>query len=301
MKFLDVRTDFAFKKVFGSEGSKAILLSFLNAFDFFDGRHTITDLTIIDPYQAPKILGMKDSYVDVKAKLDNDASVIIEMQVLNMQGMEQRVLFNAAKAYSTQLLKGESYYLLNPVIALTITDFVMFDDSPDYKSVFRLLEKERLTQYCGDIELVFIELPKFNKDEANLKNITERWLYFIKNAGSLASVPATLGESPELTQAFEIANTAGLSAEEEEAQHRRLDFIALQRGSIELAMQKGLEQGLEQGREQGREEGMEEGLEKGVIKGREQTQLDIAQRLLATGMPPRQVADIMGIAIERLR
>ncbi|MCF8212242.1 MAG: Rpn family recombination-promoting nuclease/putative transposase [Rhodoferax sp.] len=273
MKFLDVRTDFAFKKVFGSEGSKAILLSFLNAFDFFDGRHTITDLNIIDPYQAPKILGMKDSYVNVKAKLDNGASVIIEMQILNMPGMEQRVLYNAAKAYSTQLLKGEAYDLLNPVIALTITDFVMFDDSPIYKNAFRLLEKERLTVYGGDIELVFIELPKFKKEEEDLTSITDRWLYFIKNAGSLASVPATLGESPELTQAFEIANQAGLSPEEEEAQHRRLDFIALQRGSIELAKRQG----------------------------REQAQLEIAQRLLATGMTPQQAANITGVAIERLR
>lgn len=281
MKFLDVRTDFAFKKVFGSEGSKAILLSFLNAFDFFDGRHTITDLAIIDPYQAPKILGMKDSYVDVKAKLDNGASVIIEMQILNMPGMEQRVLYNAAKAYSTQLLKGEAYDLLNPVIALTITDFVMFDDSPVYKSAFRLLEKERLTQYGGDIELVFIELPKFKKGEEDLSSITDRWLYFIKNAGSLASVPATLGESPELSQAFEIANQAGLSPEEEEAQHRRLDFIALQRGSIVLATRQGLAQGLAQ--------------------GREEAQLEIAKRLLAAGMTPQQAADITGVAIERLR
>ncbi len=281
MKFLDVRTDFAFKKVFGSEGSKAILLSFLNAFDFFDGRHTITDLNIIDPYQAPKILGMKDTYVDVKAKLNDGASVIIEMQILNMPGMEQRVLYNAAKAYSTQLLKGEAYDLLNPVIALTITDFVMFNDSPAYKSVFRLLEKERLTKYCGDIELVFIELPKFEKGEEELSSITDRWLYFIKNAGSLASVPATLGETAELSQAFEIANQAGLSPEEEEAQHRRLDFIALQRGSIELAKR--------QGREEGREE------------GREQTQLEIAQRLLAAGMTLQQAADVTGVAIERLR
>ena len=114
MKFLDVKTDFAFKKVFGSEGSKDILLSFLNSLVLFSEGEVIEDLIIVDPYQIPLIKGMKDTYVDVKAKLSNGTSVIIEMQILNVQGMEQRILYNAAKAYSTQLVQGESYHLLNP-------------------------------------------------------------------------------------------------------------------------------------------------------------------------------------------
>ena len=100
MQFLDVRTDFAFKKVFGSEQSKDILIDFLNAIiDFEDVM--VTDLTIVDPYQIPLLKGMKDSYVDVKAILSNQTKVIIEMQVLNVEGFEKRILYNAAKLYST--------------------------------------------------------------------------------------------------------------------------------------------------------------------------------------------------------
>jgi predicted transposase/invertase (TIGR01784 family) len=124
MQFLDVKTDYAFKKVFGSEQSKPILISFLNALLDFNGEK-ITDLTIVDPYQIPLLQGMKDTFVDVKAVLSNQTNVIIEMQILNVEGFEKRVLYNAAKSYSTQLLKGEKYHLLNPVIALTITDFVI--------------------------------------------------------------------------------------------------------------------------------------------------------------------------------
>jgi predicted transposase/invertase (TIGR01784 family) len=102
VKFLDVKTDFAFKKVFGSEGSKDILLSFLNSLVRFSEGEVIADLTIVDPYQIPLIKGMKDTCVDVKAKLSNGSTVIIETQILNVQGMEQRILHNAAKAYSTQ-------------------------------------------------------------------------------------------------------------------------------------------------------------------------------------------------------
>lgn len=70
MRFLDVRTDFAFKKVFGSEQSKHVLISFLNALIDF-GEKQVVDLTIVDPYQIPLLKGMKDSYVDVKAVLSD--------------------------------------------------------------------------------------------------------------------------------------------------------------------------------------------------------------------------------------
>ncbi len=127
MKFLDVRTDFAFKKVFGSKDSKPQLISFLNA--TLDLPAEITDLTILDPYNIPKLKGMKDSYVDVKAQLDDDSTVIIEMQVLGHPGLEKRILYNAAKNYSEQLVKGKQYHLLKPVIALTIVNFNMFPSS----------------------------------------------------------------------------------------------------------------------------------------------------------------------------
>ncbi|MFN7714986.1 MAG: Rpn family recombination-promoting nuclease/putative transposase, partial [Pseudanabaenaceae cyanobacterium] len=122
MRFINPKTDYAFKKIFGSEQSHDILISFLNAI-LYDGRSVIKDLEILNPYLAPRIRGVKATYLDVKAKLDNDTTVIIEMQVLNIEGFEKRILYNAAKAYSTQLGVGEDYNLLDPVIALTITDF----------------------------------------------------------------------------------------------------------------------------------------------------------------------------------
>ena len=130
MHFLDVKTDYAFKRVFASEGSQPVLISFLDAILYYDGEQAIVDLTIVDPYQIPLLLGMKDTYVDVKAVLANGQYLIIEMQVLNVAGFEKRILHNAAKEYATQWLRDEDYTLLNPVIALTFTDFCMFDGSP---------------------------------------------------------------------------------------------------------------------------------------------------------------------------
>ena len=237
MRFLDVKTDYAFKKVFGSAESKPILISFLNALIGFPEGREVTDLTIVDPYQIPMLQGMKDTYVDVKATLADGGQVIVEMQVLNVKGFEQRILYNAAKSYSRQLSEGEDYTLLNPVIALTLTDFTLFE-ADALCSRFLLLEKERFIQYRDDIELIFFELPKFTKDEVQLVTIQDKWLYFVKNAGRLNLVPKALDEAP-IREAFAIANTAALSREELEQQDRRHDFIRLQRGAQAKAFEDG--------------------------------------------------------------
>jgi len=301
MKFLDLRTDFAFKKVFGSEGSKDILLSFLNSVIDFNGRE-ISDLTIVDPYNIPMLKGMKDSFVDVKAELNDGSRVIIEMQVLSHEGFEQRILYNAAKNYSTQLQQGQPYTLLNPVIALTLTDFVLFPGQP-MMNCFKLQEKERFIEYSDDIELVFIELPKFGKTEAELETVQDKWLYFIKNAGRLDYIPDNLEQ--ELQKAFTIANQANLSAEELELQHRKWDFITVQKSAIETAtkqglkqgLQEGLQQGIQQAMEQGIQKGLQEGLQKGIEQGVEQSRHTTIINAHQAGLANATIAEIMQMPV----
>jgi predicted transposase/invertase (TIGR01784 family) len=283
MRFLDVKTDYAFKRVFGSASSVPLLISFLNAILDYTGDDAIVDLTILDPYLAPKLQGMKDTYVDVRAKLANGSSVIIEMQVLNVKGFEQRVLYNAAKEFSNQLQTGQAYKLLNPVIAITFTDFEMFSDIAHYQSNFVMQEKTQFIQYSDDIELVFIELPKFNKALDKLNDIKDKWIYFVKNAGKLDYIPDELQE-PCIQDALALVNEASLSKEELELQHRRHDFILLQQGSLELAEAKGIEQGIEMGIEQG-----------------ERTKaLEIARNMFINGLDVVLIAQMTGLSIEQI-
>ncbi len=240
MTFLDIKTDYAFKKVFGSEESKEILISFLNSIIEFNNNQKIKDLTILDPYNIPILKGMKDTFVDVKAKLEDDTKVIIEMQVLNHDGFEKRILYNTAKNYSQQLKEGENYHLLNPVIALTIVNFEMFEFDK-YKSSFKLLEKENFTTYKDDIELIFIELPKFKKSLEECRDIEDKWLYFIKYSEDLTVVPKDIDK--EIEDAYKIANTANYTVDELELQRKRKEFIYIQRNSIEKAKREGIEIG----------------------------------------------------------
>ncbi len=250
MRFINPKTDYAFKKIFGSAESKNILISFLNAL-VYDGNSTIEDLEIITPNLPPQLEGLKDTYLDVKARLKDGTLVIIEMQVLNVQSFGKRVLFNAAKTYAFQLQRGQGYRYLKPVIALTLTDFEMFPGQNQLISRFVYREKNHGWHYPeNEMELIFVELPKFTKELDELETLTDKWIYFMKFARSLTSIPENMDDIVELHQAFEIANQAGLTLEELEELDRREMFIYDQQGAIAFGLQQGLEQGRQEGVEQ---------------------------------------------------
>jgi predicted transposase/invertase (TIGR01784 family) len=285
MIFINPKIDFAFKKIFGSEDSKDILISFLNAL-IYEAQPVIYDLEILNPYLAPKIRGVKDTYLDIKAKITDSETgeqriVIIEMQVLNIEGFEKRILYNAAKSYSVQLTTGQGYNLLNPVIALTITDFVMFADLPNVTSRFVLKEKDFLIDYpIYDIELIFVELPKFKKNLPELKNIIDKWLFFLNNARKLQNIPATMDTIPEIKKAFYIANQANLTLDELEDQEKSEIFIQDQRGAITKATKESLEQGRQE--------------------GQRQKAYEIAKKMLGN-FDEQAIADMTGLTLEDLR
>ena len=251
MRFISPKTDFAFKRIFGSTESQDILISFLNAL-LYAGEPTIEDLEIIDPYSGSKVTGLKDSYLDVKAKITGNKTVIIEMQVLNVAAFDKRVLYNAAKTYATQLKSGEGYFKLNPVIALTITDFEMFKDFNHVISRFVFKEKEALFDYPNnELELVFVELPKFDKELDDLQTLTDKWIYFMKNTASLEAVPQPMEIVPEIQKALRIANEANLSPEELEDLEKRVMFLEDQRGAVIKGIEQGIQQGIQQGLQAG--------------------------------------------------
>jgi predicted transposase/invertase (TIGR01784 family) len=246
MRFLNPKTDFAFKRIFGSTESTDILLSFLNAILRLEAPHRIAEVEIIDPYLAPKIKGMKDTYLDVRALDEQGKSYIIEMQVLNVEGFEKRVLYNACKSYVGQLTMGEHYQHLTDVIAITITDFVMFNELSEVVNSFKLREENGLV-YHDDLELIFAELPKFKRSEDELDTLLDKWFYFLKCAGDLSAIPKVLANDDAINHAFVIANKAGLTPEELDDQERREIFIQDQRGALQLAQRLGKEEGLKEG------------------------------------------------------
>jgi predicted transposase/invertase (TIGR01784 family) len=282
MEFINPKTDFGFKKIFASPQSKEVLISFLNAM-LYNGEPTIKDIEIIDPYTATSITGLKDTYLDVKAKITGDKTVIIEMQVINVEAFTKRIIYNAAKTYATQLKPREGYSKLNPLIALTITDFILFENTEKFLSHFVFKEVEENFEYYREIELVFLELPKFNQKLEQVQSLIQSWVYFLKNAPNLDEIPDKLASVPEIQTAFNIANRSTLNLDELASLEKREMFFEDQRGAVIKGMQEG--------RQEGRQEGLIEG----------QIALILRQIARRTGeIPPEIQTRIQQLSLEQL-
>ncbi len=243
MKFINPKVDYAFKKIFGSDQSQDILISFLNAI-IYGGKTVIQSLTILNPYNPGQLINLKDTYLDIKAVLVDGSIVVIEMQVARMSGFNKRVAYNLAKAYANQLETGEDYLLLNPAIAVTITDFILFEKNDDFINKF-VFQEETKNFECLDkqLRLIFLELPKFKKALSELNTLTDKWIYFLKEANRLDSIPENLGEISEIEKALNIANRINLSREELDIVERRGIAMQDERGRIIYAEEQGEEKG----------------------------------------------------------
>ncbi len=215
MKFVEVTNDVAFRKIFGNENRKEVLISFLNAVLLLPDNKKIVNVDILTPYQLPAIKGGKVTIVDVKAKDQNGNNYIVEMQVAEVDGFDKRVLYYASKSYSAQIERGDLYEKLNPTFFIGILDFVI-TKNPDYISRHKIVDIKTGENLISDIEFNFIELPKFNKQETELNTIIDQWVFFIKNAENLEVIPENVKDEG-LKSAYEDADKHNWTKAELEA------------------------------------------------------------------------------------
>ena len=277
MKFADPKNDIAFRKIFGDENKKEILISFLNNLLNFAGTaKEIIDITITDPYQVPRLKELKQTILDIKAIDKRKIHYIIEMQVIHTAAFEKRVMYYVSKAYSQQLSRADDYPKLNQVIFLGFLDFILFKESSGYTSRHLILEENTNGHYFKDFELNFVELPKFTKSLKELADVKDKWIYFVKNAGDLTMIPMEMEEPGEIREAFEVANQLSWTREELDAYDDKGIFIQDERGRVEYAREEGMEEGMEEGIEKGKVIGIEEGERSKALK--------IAKELLNSGV-----------------
>jgi len=228
MEFADVKNDVAFRKIFGNENKKEILISFLNAVLKLEGTKQIAWIEILNPYQLARIAGSKSTILDVRAKDKAGNSYIVEMQVTDKKGLDKRITFYSARGYASQLDASENYYKLKPVIFIGILNFEYMQSS-NYLSRHLILDTETYEHKLKDLEFTFIELPKFKKSEQELQTMVEKWVFFIKNAENLNVIPASVNDEG-LKSAYQEADRHQWTKEEleeyEYARMRETDEIA---------------------------------------------------------------------------
>jgi predicted transposase/invertase (TIGR01784 family) len=243
MKFVDPKTDIAFKKIFGNDAHKSILIEFLNEILELDA--PIVSVTINNAYQVPRLKGLKETTLDVKATDKLKREFIVEMQVEKESAFVKRAVYYSAKSYSQQLKKAQKYHLLKPVIFLGILNFSIFEHD-DVISRHLILNKKTQQHDLKDLEFNFIELPKFTKSESELETPAEKWIYFLQHADDLDRVPENTN-IPALQEAYEVAAQHTWTREELDIYEAQEFKIAVNENVIQTAMMDGIAKGREEG------------------------------------------------------
>jgi len=239
MKFVDIKNDIAFRKIFGNENKKEILISFLNAVLELPKGKKIKRIEIKNPYQLPEIKDLKSSILDVKATDERNISYIVEMQVEELEGFDNRVQYYTAKQYSSQIEKGEDYPKLNQVIFIGILDFIFFDDDKEYITRHKTVNIRTQKSKLNGMEYNFVELPKFTKDINQCKNLVDKWIYFIKNAANLDVIPDDIKDAG-LIHAYEDADRHNWTKVELEAYNYAEMRKQDDKGKTDLAVSKAV-------------------------------------------------------------
>jgi predicted transposase/invertase (TIGR01784 family) len=285
-KFLDPKNDLAFKRIFGSEKNKDILIHFLN--DIFAGQTSpVEDVKFLKPIQEPEIAAQRVSIVDIMCEAVNGDRFIVEMQVMHEPGFEKRAQFYAARAYIDQRQAGIGYKDLKQVIFLAITEFTLFPNKPGFLSHHHVLDVNTYERDLKDFSFSFLELPKFKKTKNQLKTIIDKWAYFFKNARATSEndLNSIAGSDIVIKRAFEELNRYSWTPEE----LRTYDSV-----DMKMEADRAIFEGAH---DRGKLEGLEEGRKKGLEEGR----IAIVLNLLEKKYDIEMIADITGLSVEQVR
>jgi hypothetical protein len=203
-KFLVPKNDIAFRRIFGTDKNKDILIHFINDILGLEGQDQIQEVTLQPTIQEPEIAAKKQSIVDVLCKDANGVQIIVEMQVSSRQ-------LNKGKEI------GGRYEDLKAVVFIAICNNKMFKDKEAYLSRHIILDQATYTQDLQDFSFTFIELPKFKiKRIEDLSNMVEKWCYFFKNAPSTkeSDLQKIVGEDEVIERAYEELNQFSWTEEE---------------------------------------------------------------------------------------
>jgi predicted transposase/invertase (TIGR01784 family) len=256
--FADPRNHFVFHRIFGSEQRKDVLVAFLNDMLELDEAHRIVRVDLLSPEQRPAVAELKLSVVDVKCIDARGVIYVAKMQLLQVEGFDKRIVDNVDKAYVNQIAQGDWSPNLNDVVGITICEFVLWPDTDErrlpMRTRWRMTEQQTGAKELGQIQLVFLELPKYDATRPP-QTMVEKWAYFFREADHLTVVPEVLAEHP-FVDALDAARIARFTVSEWDPYILAGIAIQNQRGALAVAEKRG--------REDARRRGLEDGLRQSI-------------------------------------
>jgi predicted transposase/invertase (TIGR01784 family) len=270
-KYINSLTDFGFKNFFGTEPNKNLLIDFLN--QILPDENQIEDLSYASTDKLGKTEVDRKAIFDLYCKGVNGESFIVEMQKAKQNYFKDRSVFYATFPIQEQAKKGDWDYKLKPVYSIGILDFI-FDDHKTDSTLHHIVEfkNQRGEVFYDKLKLIYLELPKFKKTEAELENHYEKWLFVLRHLSELQNRPEKLQEKV-FNQLFEAAEIAKFTPTEREAYEESLKHYRDIKNVVDTS----------------REEGRVEGIEVGIEKGKVQERIDLAKEMKANGEPIKRI------------
>lgn len=264
VRYLNPFTDFGFKKLFGNEQNKDLLISFLN--------QILPDnqISVIN-YLRTEHLGQTDLdrkvIYDLYCENERGEKFIVELQKAKQSFFKDRTLFYATFPIQEQAQQGDWNYELKAVYTVAVLDFCFDDEDRDKVKVqVKLMDTEQKTVFYDKLTFVYLQMPNFRKTEEQLDTLQDKWFYLLRHLAELQNRPQRLQEKV-FDRLFETAEIARFNPAEREAYEDSLKYYRDVKNSLDTA----------------REEGLQEGIK------------IVAQRMLAKGFTPAEISEVTGL------
>lgn len=278
--FINPFTDIGFKRIFGQEFSKPLLLDFLN--NLLVGERKIENITFLDKEMPRDIEGERSIIYDVLCETETGEKIIVEMQNQRQPFFKQRSIFYASEAISRQARKGREWrFDIKAVYLIAFLNFTLEDIGTTFRTDVALLDMRTKEVFSDKIRLIYLQLPYFNKEADECENDFERWIYVLKNMETINRLPWT-AKSAVFKRLEEIAEVRALTKEEQMQYDHALKVYRDNYNTFQGAIEEGMKEGREKGREEGRADKTKE----------------IAQNMKKMGMSIEQIAQACGISVE---
>ena len=314
-KFINPFTDVGFKRIFGQEINKDLLVDFLNA--LLEGERQVKDITFLDKEQLPVFEDDRKLIYDVYCTDENGEQFIVEMQNQSHLNFRSRTVYYLSQAVARQGEKGSRWmYDLKAVYGVFFLNFPMpGTKAHKLRTDIVLSDRDTHELFSDKMRYIFIELPSFAKEEDECVNDFERWIYVLKNMDTLKRMPFRARKSV-FEKLEEVVTLSSLTRAEREKYDESLKTYRDRLAELAFAQQEGrekgraegraeglaegMEKGLAKGMEKGLAEGMEKGLAEGMEKGYEKAQLKNARSMKAAGISPELIVQITGLTPEAI-
>ena len=244
-KYINPFTDFGFKKIFGEEASKPLLLDFLNA--LLPTTSQIKDLSFKNTEHLGQTAVDRKSLFDIYCESFSGEKFIVELQKAKQNYFKDRTVYYSTFPIREQAEKGEWNYKLKAVFCIGILDFTFddYENEPERNEVVHTikLKNQHGKTFYEKLTYVYIEMPNFKKSETALETRLDKWLYFIKNLEDCQSIPSIFKDEVIFEQAFEKAELAKLDSVQSESYESSLKEYRDIKGYIDTAFDEGKSEG----------------------------------------------------------